>query len=93
MILKIKPYNPYGKYFLAVEAPDDENADDKKKRNVKVITVKPDNRKRKDFTEVDLDEAPSTNEEESEPSESEEPVTDDGGEDFTDTDDEAVPSI
>ena len=53
MIIKTYPNkNLYGKYFLATEAPDDETVTDdqpKPKRNVKVITVKPSNR-RKDFT-------------------------------------------
>ena len=57
MILKIKPNkNIYGKYFLATEAPDDEETvvndeQPKPKRNVKVISVKPSSRG-KDFTQV-----------------------------------------
>ena len=57
MILKISPNkNIYGKYFLATEAPDDEETvvnDDqpKQRRNVKVISVKPSSRG-KDFTQV-----------------------------------------
>ena len=53
MILKTYPNkNLYGKYFLATEAPDDEEVTEeqpKPRRNVKVITVKPSNRG-KDFT-------------------------------------------
>ena len=55
MILKTYPNkNLYGKYFLAIEAPDDEVvAEDqpKPKRNVKVVSVKPSTRG-KDFTQV-----------------------------------------
>jgi hypothetical protein len=60
MILKINPKkNIYGKYFLATEAPDDEETEvteeqPKPRRNVKVISVKPSNR-RKDFTQVGND--------------------------------------
>ena len=43
----IKPQNKYGKYFLSLEAPGDEN---QTKSNTKVINVKPNNRKRLDFT-------------------------------------------
>ena len=53
MIKKIyTDHNLYGKYFLATEAPGDEVVTDetKVKRNVKVIAVKPDNRKRTDFS-------------------------------------------
>ena len=56
MIIKTYPNKSlYGKYFLAIEAPDDETVtkdQPKPRRNVKVISVKPSNR-RKDFTEVD----------------------------------------
>ena len=45
----IKPQNKYGKYFLSLEAPGDEN---QPKSNTKVINVKPNNRKRLDFTAV-----------------------------------------
>lgn len=39
----------YGKYFLSIEAPGDENEEQPKKSNMKVVTVKPSNR-RTDFT-------------------------------------------
>lgn len=55
----VKSNNKYGKYFLAAEADDDENAsdeevtnDNKPRRNMKVITVKQDKRKRTDFSSV-----------------------------------------
>ena len=55
MIIKTYPNrNIYGKYFLATEAPDDEEVTEeqpKPRRNVKVISVKPSNRN-KDFTQV-----------------------------------------
>ena len=57
MILKTYPNrNMYGNYFLATEAPDDEETEvtedqPKPRRNVKVISVKPSNRG-KDFTQV-----------------------------------------
>lgn len=55
MIIKTYPNkNIYGKYFLATEAPDDEEVSEeqpKPKRNVKVVSVKPSNRS-KDFTQV-----------------------------------------
>jgi len=60
MILKIRPNkNIYGKYFLAVEAPDDDETEvtdeqPKPRRNVKVVSVKPSNRG-KDFTRVGID--------------------------------------
>ena len=40
MIIKIKNINPYGKYFLATEADDDDGTEEEatpKKRNVKVF--------------------------------------------------------
>lgn len=46
IIRKRKESTSYGRFFLATEAPGDEP-----KRNIKVINVKPDNRKRKDFTD------------------------------------------
>lgn len=51
IIKKYLNHNLYGKYFLATEAPEDEVVTDetKVKRNVKVIAVKPDNRRRTDF--------------------------------------------
>ena len=42
------PTSMYGKYFLANEAPEEVQPGAK----VKVITVKPDNRKRKDFSDI-----------------------------------------
>lgn len=55
----VKSNNKYGKYFLATEADDDENTpdeevtnDNKPRRNMKVITVKQDKRKRTDFSSV-----------------------------------------
>lgn len=55
MILKTYPnINLYGKYFLAMEAPNDEVVNEeqpKPKRNVKVVSVKPSNRG-KDFTQI-----------------------------------------
>ena len=45
---KIKPQLKYGKYFLNMEADDEEEAP--KKRNTKVIDVKPNNRRRLDYT-------------------------------------------
>lgn len=56
MIIKTYPNrNIYGKYFLATEAPDDEEVTEeqpKPRRNVKVISVKPSNRG-KDFTQIE----------------------------------------
>lgn len=46
-IVKSSP-NRYGKYFLSMEAPDEELP---KKSNTKVIDVKPNNRRRLDFTD------------------------------------------
>lgn len=52
MIQEIKPKSifsgNYGKYFLAAEAPGDE--DQPPRRNMKLVTVKPDSRSRLDFT-------------------------------------------
>ena len=50
----IKPENLYGKYFLSTEAPGDELPPERKS-NTKVIDVKPNNRRRKDFTDRALD--------------------------------------
>lgn len=51
----IKPQNisqnKYGRYFLSIEAPDDEVEEPKPKSNTKVIDVKPNNRRRLDFTD------------------------------------------
>ena len=72
MILKTYPNkNLYGKYFLAMEAPDDEEVTEdqpKPKRNVKIVTVKPSNRG-KDFapTDEELQEIPEETPEETEP--------------------------
>ena len=56
MIIKTYPNrNLYGKYFLATEAPEDEEVTEeqpKPKRNVKVIAVKRSNRG-KDFAQID----------------------------------------
>ena len=80
MILKTYPNpNKYGKYFLAVEAPEDEEVTDPPKRNMKIIQVKPDNNRRTDFTQY-------ANEPEEEPVEDPD-VGDDT--DFTDTGEEA----
>lgn len=58
MIIKTYPNrNLYGKYFLATEAPEDEEVTEeqpKPKRNVKVISVKRSNRG-KDFAQIDDD--------------------------------------
>lgn len=44
--------NKYGKYFLSTEAPgDEEELESPIKRNTKVIDVKPNNRRRIDFTD------------------------------------------
>lgn len=63
MILKTYPNkNIYGKYFLVTEAETPEDVEvtedqEKPKRNVKVITVKPTNRS-KDFTEIEDESMP-----------------------------------
>lgn len=82
----IKTYinrNIYGKYFLATEAPEDEEVIEeqpKPRRNVKVISVKPSNRG-KDFTEVEEEPVEEENEtpetEESTPDTEEKTSTDD----------------
>ena len=43
--------NKYGKYFLSMEAPGDEEIESPIKSNTKVIDVKPNNRHRLDFTD------------------------------------------
>ena len=81
MIIKIKNINPYGKYFLATEADDDDGTEEEatpKKRNVKVVSAGPDKR-RKDFTKLpddDTGDAPD------------EPETSDDDTDFSDTSDD-----
>lgn len=56
IIRKRKESSSYGRFFLATEAPGDEP-----RRNTKVIKVKPDNRRRKDFTDYhDEDEIDDT---------------------------------
>lgn len=57
------PNNRYGRFFLSTEAPGDEQTDDSStiKANTKVITVKPNNRNRIDFTSG-ADEIPEDNE-------------------------------
>ena len=100
MILRIrkntKP-NLYGRYFLASEAEDEDTEEEVKpetatRRNVKVVTVKPNNRS-KQFADVDI----GTEEEPSEPTtnnaEADAPATDDNT-DFTaddNTADNAIP--
>ena len=84
MIVEIKSNtNPYGRFFLATEAPDDEEEQEAipKKRNVKVVTAKPDNRRRRDFTNVS-DQEDDNNDGE----------TTDDEPDFTDTEDENTTS-
>ena len=50
-IVKPSP-NKYGKYFLSMEAPgDDETVESPIKSNTKVIDVKPNNRRKLDFTD------------------------------------------
>jgi hypothetical protein len=74
MIIKTYPNrNLYGKYFLATEAPDDEEVTEeqpKPKRNVKVISVKRSNRG-KDFAQIEDDPV-----EEPVPEETTEPIED-----------------
>ena len=65
MIIKIKNINPYGKYFLATEADDDDGTEEEatpKKRNVKVVSAGPDKR-RKDFTKLPDDDTADDGEE------------------------------
>ena len=61
----IKPENPYGRFFLSMEAPGDEEPP-VPKSNTKVINVKPNNRKKLDFTDGAI-----------EPEDVEEPISDD----------------
>ena len=65
MIQEIKPKSlfsgNYGKYFLAAEAPGDE--DQPPRRNMKLVTVKPDSRVRLDFTnDFSVEELPNETE-------------------------------
>jgi chemotaxis protein histidine kinase CheA len=95
----IKTYinkNLYGKYFLATEAPDDEEVTEeqpKPKRNVKVISVKRSNRGKDFAAETDEEETPV---EEPTPEETTEPVEDaEDNADFavdTDTAEEETPA-
>lgn len=67
-----KPHHRYGGYFLSIEAPGDEEETSVIKSNTKVIDVKPNNRKKIDFT--DGAEEPEEIEEPSEERPEEEPV-------------------
>ena len=81
MIIKIKNINPYGKYFLATEADDDDGTEEEatpKKRNVKVVSAGPDKR-RKDFTKLPDDDTADA---------PDEPETSDDDTDFSDTSDD-----
>lgn len=84
MILRIrkntKP-NLYGRYFLASEADDEETEEEVKpetatRRNVKVVTVKPNNRS-KQFADVDIGEEETAPETTTDDTGADEPVTDD----------------
>lgn len=84
MILRIrkntKP-NLYGRYFLASEADDEETEEEVKpetatRRNVKVVTVKPNNRS-KQFADVDISEEETAPETTTDDTGADEPVTDD----------------
>lgn len=99
MVLRIhkntKP-NLYGKYFLASEADGEETEQEVKpetatRRNVKVVTVKPNNRS-KQFADVDIGAEEETPEQDNAATETDAPVTDDNT-DFTadDTADNATP--
>lgn len=99
MVLRIhkntKP-NLYGKYFLASEADDEETEEEVKpetatRRNVKVVTVKPNNRS-KQFADVDIGTEEETPEPDNTAAETDAPATDDNT-DFTadDTADNATP--
>lgn len=81
MIIKIKNINPYGKYFLATEADDDDGTEEEatpKKRNVKVVSAGPDKR-RKDFTKLPDDDTADA---------PDEPETSNDDTDFSDTSDD-----
>lgn len=99
MVLRIhkntKP-NLYGKYFLASEADDEETEEEVKpetatRRNVKVVTVKPNNRS-KQFADVDIGTEEETPEPDNAATEEDAPTTDDNT-DFTadDTANNAAP--
>lgn len=84
MVLRIhkntKP-NLYGRYFLASEADDEETEEEVKpetatRRNVKVVTVKPNNRS-KQFADVDIGEEETAPETTTDDTGADEPVTDD----------------
>ena len=84
MVLRIhkntKP-NLYGRYFLASEADDEETEEEVKpetatRRNVKVVTVKPNNRL-KQFADVDIGEEETAPETTTDDTGADEPVTDD----------------
>ena len=84
MVLRIhkntKP-NLYGRYFLASEADNEETEEEVKpetatRRNVKVVTVKPNNRS-KQFADVDIGEEETTPETTTDDTGADEPVTDD----------------
>ena len=86
----------YGKYFLASEADDEETEQEVKpetatRRNVKVVTVKPNNRS-KQFADVDIGTEEETPEPDNAATETDAPATDDNT-DFTadDTADNATP--
>lgn len=64
-----KKENQYGRFFLSMEAPDDEEQP-AVKANTKVINVKPNNRRRLDFTDGAIDDTPEMDE-------TEEPMPDD----------------
>lgn len=88
MIVRSYPHrNLYGSYFLATEAPDDERVteENKPRRNVKVVSVKPNNRRRTDFSSVGNDDTPQEEDmpiEADAPDTGDEPETDDGN-DYT----------
>jgi hypothetical protein len=91
----IKPENRYGRFFLSTEAPGDDEPP--KKSNTKVIEVRPNNRKRYDFSsnaadpediEASAEEVPT--EEPTETPQEDNAITD-TGEDFTANADETNP--
>lgn len=86
MILRIRKNTKpnlylYGRYFLASEADDEETEEEVKpetatRRNVKVVTVKPNNRS-KQFADVDIGEEETEPETTTDDTGADEPVTDD----------------
>lgn len=71
--------SPYGKFFLAIEAPGDEETP---RKNVKVVKAVPDNRRRKDYTDYEDDDDAGDNNTEPEinevsTEETDGPITDD----------------